>query len=175
METIYNPRTDELRLTLGQGGEAPHGREGERLSLRLEIQGDRATLVMAPLREGWLPFLQSLAVGGGMEEPPWHAVRSSMIGAVRYDERHGILEVAFNKGIYLYFGVPREVFEGLLRAESKGRYMRQHIIDRYPWIRRSRLRLSLAQAERPGPERPDPSRAWRADQTTACPEGAPPC
>ncbi len=166
METIYNPTTDELRLALG--------REGGRLSLRLEIQGDRVTLVMAPLREGWLPFLQSLAAGGEAGEPPWHAVRSSMIGAVRYDERYRILEVAFNKGIYLYFGVPREVFEGLLRAESKGRYMRQRVIDRYPWIRRSRLRLSLAQAEGPGRSAPTPP-ALGGGEAAACPEGASPC
>ncbi len=31
------------------------------------------------------------------------------------------------------FDVPPKVVEGLLNAESKGRYMRAHIIDEYPW------------------------------------------
>lgn len=147
MEAIYDPTRDELELRWKPPGSglppAPPS-----LSLRLELRGDELTLILTPLREGWLPFLQSVAMAseGRGEDPPWRNVRSSMISAVRYHEGHQILEVAFNKGIYLYFGVSRQVFEGLLRAESKGRYMRQHIIDRYPWIKKSRLRLPLASA-----------------------------
>jgi hypothetical protein len=59
---------------------------------------------------------------------------SSMISAFGYDEAEGILEVAFHRtGVYRYYDVPLHVFEGLRDAESKGRYMRGHIIDMYPW------------------------------------------
>jgi len=61
-------------------------------------------------------------------------VESSMIYAVGYDEETQILEVVFNSGgIYRYFDVPKEVYEGLLAAESKGRYMRANVIDLYPY------------------------------------------
>lgn len=145
MGLFYDPGTDTLHLKLGPGEESPSLLSERGLSLRLDLREDGMVLMMAPLRAGWLPLLQSLAskAEGSAEEPPWHPVRSSMISAVRYHPDPGILEVAFNKGIYLYFGVPQEVFEGLLGAESKGRYMRQHIIDRYPWIKKSRLRPSL--------------------------------
>ncbi len=141
MEAIYNPVTDELELRLKQPGEAQTPTAAPPLSLQLELRGAEIALTLKPLRTGWLPFLQAAAGSPADAEPPWQNVRSSMISAIRYHEGQQILEVAFNKGIYLYFGVPREVFEDLLRAESKGRYMRQHVIDRYPWIKKSRLRL----------------------------------
>ena len=63
-------------------------------------------------------------------------VESSMVHAVGYDEEHRCLEVVFNTGrIYCYEGVPPEVFQGLLEAESKGRFMLAHIIDVYPYRR----------------------------------------
>ena len=50
-------------------------------------------------------------------------VESSMIHAVGYDKGKRILEVVFNTGrTYQYSDVPPEVYEGLLNAESKGRY-----------------------------------------------------
>lgn len=68
-------------------------------------------------------------------------VESSMIHAVGYDAETRTLEVVFNKGnIYRYQDVPPEVHEGLMNAESKGRYMRANIIDVYPYYRVSRRR-----------------------------------
>ncbi len=59
-------------------------------------------------------------------------VESSMIHAVGYDEQTRRLEVVFNTGhIYCYEDVPRETFEGLLAADSKGSYMRSHVMDVY--------------------------------------------
>ncbi len=149
MEAIYDPTTDELRLRLKPRGETQQPPGAPPLSFQLELRDDQVILILKPLQAGWLPFLRSVAMAPERpgEEPSWRNVQSSMISAVRYHENHQILEVAFNKGIYLYFGVPREVFEGLLRAESKGRYMRQQIIDRYPWVKKSRLCLSPAQAQ----------------------------
>jgi hypothetical protein len=54
-----------------------------------------------------------------------NSVESSMIKAVGYDPETCILEV-------VYEGVPAEVYEGLMAAESKGRYMLAEIIDVYP-------------------------------------------
>ena len=64
----------------------------------------------------------------------WYDADSSMISAFGYDEAEGTLEVAFHRtGVYRYYDVPLHVFEGLREASSKGRYMRSHIIDMYPW------------------------------------------
>jgi len=61
-------------------------------------------------------------------------VDSSMIHAVGYDAETQTLEVVFNTGrTYLYRNVPPEEFDGLMAAESKGRYMRANIIDMYPY------------------------------------------
>ena len=60
-------------------------------------------------------------------------VESSMIQAVGYDPKTRILEVVFNSGqTYCYDDVPPEVHEGLMTADSKGRYMRAAIIGMYP-------------------------------------------
>ena len=61
-------------------------------------------------------------------------IESSMIHAVGYDAETQTLEVVFNSGrIYRYEDVPPEEYEGLMDAESKGRYMRANIIDMYPY------------------------------------------
>ena len=60
-------------------------------------------------------------------------VDSSMIYALGYDEEAQILEVVFKRtGVYRYSNVPKEVYEGLMQADSKGSYMRDMIIDMYP-------------------------------------------
>ena len=60
-------------------------------------------------------------------------VESSMIHAVGYDAKTRVLEVVFNSGrTYCYEDVPPRVYKELLAAESKGRYMRDAIIDVYP-------------------------------------------
>ena len=61
-------------------------------------------------------------------------VESSMIHAVGYDPEARTLEVVFTSGkTYCYEDVPPEEYEGLMAAESKGRYMRDNIIDMYPY------------------------------------------
>jgi hypothetical protein len=63
-------------------------------------------------------------------------VDSSMIHAAGYDEDERELEVVFNSGeVYRYENVDKEVYEGLVAADSKGRYMRAHIIDMYPYYK----------------------------------------
>ena len=61
-------------------------------------------------------------------------VKSSMIRALAYDRTTRTLEVVFNKGqIYCYENVPLAEYQGLIKAESKGKYMQANIIDIYPY------------------------------------------
>jgi hypothetical protein len=61
------------------------------------------------------------------------AVESSMIAAAGYDSGTRTLVVLFNNGkAYQYQDVPPEVYQGLMSAESKGKYMRSEIIGTYP-------------------------------------------
>jgi hypothetical protein len=63
-----------------------------------------------------------------------HFVESSMIQAFGYDEDHETLLVIFNSGkTYQYFEVPKEVHEELDASDSKGSYMRDCVIDCYPY------------------------------------------
>lgn len=54
-------------------------------------------------------------------------VSSSNLVSVGYDESSMILRVQFNSGVYDYFGVPKNIFEGLLSASSKGKYHHAYI------------------------------------------------
>jgi hypothetical protein len=57
-------------------------------------------------------------------------VSSSNVNSVGYSE--GVLEVEFkNKSIYLYKNVPEFLFAQLLRARSKGRFLKEYIEKRY--------------------------------------------
>lgn len=59
-------------------------------------------------------------------------VDSSMIHAVGYDAKTKTLEVIFNSGrTYDYEDVPRKIYRELMAADSKGRYMRNAVIDCY--------------------------------------------
>ncbi len=62
------------------------------------------------------------------------AVESSMIHAIGYDKEKRMLEIVFNSGrTYQYGDVPPEVYEGLLKAESKGQYFLANIRELYPY------------------------------------------
>jgi hypothetical protein len=51
-------------------------------------------------------------------------VSSSNLASVGYDASTQVLEVEFNdRSIYQYFGVPSEVYEGLMSASSHGQYL----------------------------------------------------
>lgn len=57
-----------------------------------------------------------------------------MIDLVGNDAKEKALEVRFiNSGLtYRYFNVPKKECRGLMKADSKGRYMLDNIIDCYP-------------------------------------------
>ena len=56
------------------------------------------------------------------------AVKSSNIESVGCNEVEEILAVRFLSGaLYHYFGVPKIVFDNLLKAASPGRYINQEV------------------------------------------------
>ena len=64
-----------------------------------------------------------------MERVP---VRSSNLRSVGYDPDTQALEIEFHsQRVYLYFGVPEHIHQGLMSALSKGRYHDRYIKDRY--------------------------------------------
>lgn len=64
-----------------------------------------------------------------MERTP---VTSSDILSVGYDAETHVLEIEFIKGsVYQYFGVPQEVYDGILWADSKGKYFHANIKNVY--------------------------------------------
>lgn len=55
-------------------------------------------------------------------------VVSSNIASIGYDAEQMILEVEFNYGsIYQYFDVPESVYEGLMAADSHGKYLDAYV------------------------------------------------
>lgn len=63
-------------------------------------------------------------------------VDSSDLVSVGYDPLTRILEVEFKENrVYQYLDVPKDIYEGLLRAESYGRYFHTYIIAYYRYRR----------------------------------------
>lgn len=60
-------------------------------------------------------------------------VVSSNVVAVGYENND--LYVDFKSGSYVYKDVPREIYDALLVAESKGKFMWAYIKDRYDYVR----------------------------------------
>lgn len=59
-------------------------------------------------------------------------VRSSAMRAIGYDTSTRRMRIIFEQGdSYDFCSVPPYVYEGLMRAPSKGSYYNDHIRDRY--------------------------------------------
>lgn len=59
-------------------------------------------------------------------------VTSSAMSAVGYDASNGRMQITFTQGhTYDFCRVPPHIYEGLMRASSKGTYYNDHIKDRY--------------------------------------------
>jgi hypothetical protein len=64
------------------------------------------------------------------------AVQSSNLASVGYDSHAAILEIEFNSGsVYQYYGVPTAIHEGLMSADSHGRFFHAYIRDVYQYQR----------------------------------------
>jgi hypothetical protein len=60
-------------------------------------------------------------------------VNSSAMTAVGYDPLSRRMKITFTQGhTYDFCEVPQRIFDGLMRASSKGRYYNDHIKDLYP-------------------------------------------
>lgn len=59
-------------------------------------------------------------------------VSSSAISSIGYDPKKEVLELEFSSGgVYDYYEVPPTVYEELMSAESKGRFIAEEIRGRY--------------------------------------------
>jgi len=104
--------------------------EIERLALALS-EHERA-LLAAKLIES-LPDSQTVDDEGASG---FKKVNSSMLRRVRYDPRTRFLDVVFRTGeTYRYKDIPPHEYDGLMKAESHGKYMQMHVIDHYETIR----------------------------------------
>ena len=58
--------------------------------------------------------------------------RSGMISKIAYDASERLLTLTFNSGgAYAYKDISKEIFDGLLAAESAGKYYHAHIKSKY--------------------------------------------
>ncbi len=56
------------------------------------------------------------------------AVQSRSLASLAYDHNQAILQIEFRDGtVYQYFHVPRQTYQDLLQADSKGTYFNRHI------------------------------------------------
>lgn len=63
-------------------------------------------------------------------------VSSSNIESLGYDDQNGIVYVRFMNGtLYIYKGVPKHEFDGLLNAPSIGSYLHRNFKNVYPYER----------------------------------------
>ena len=60
-------------------------------------------------------------------------VVSSNVVAVGYEKNN--LYVDYKSGSYVYYNVPKEIYAGLLAADSKGKYMWAKVKGRYDYDR----------------------------------------
>jgi hypothetical protein len=71
-----------------------------------------------------------------MATPDLIPVSSSLIAAIGYSHGREELTIQFKKGdTYVYSGVPRDVYEDLLGAESVGKFFLQVVKRKYTGIK----------------------------------------
>jgi len=65
-----------------------------------------------------------------------YSVASSNIASIGYDEGTETLAVEFLNGtVYQYYNVPVNMYEQLMQAASKGRFLNTYIKNAYPYSR----------------------------------------
>ena len=64
------------------------------------------------------------------------SVESSNLRSVGYDEFLLVLEIEFKSGaVYHYYGVPSEVHDELINAESVGKYFNANVKSKYNFLK----------------------------------------
>lgn len=59
-------------------------------------------------------------------------VESSNIESIGYDSQNQTLEIEFlNGSIYQYFDVPEQIYEGIMQADSHGKYLAANVKGYY--------------------------------------------
>ena len=105
--------------------------EVEKLALALSEQ-ERATLA-AKLIDSLPDNSDDDDESGGVR---FKTVNSSMLRRVRYNPKNRFLDVVFRTGeTYRYKDVPPDEYNGLMNADSHGKYMQMRIIDHYGVVR----------------------------------------
>ena len=67
-----------------------------------------------------------------MEELKLREVQSSNIEQIGYNEGSEVLYVKYKSGkVYAYDKVPKNIYEGLEKAESKGSYMNSQVKGKF--------------------------------------------
>jgi len=62
------------------------------------------------------------------------AVHSSSIVSIGYDSVSSVLEVEFTgREVYQYTGVPATLYDGIMKAESHGKYLNAFIKGKYQY------------------------------------------
>lgn len=55
-------------------------------------------------------------------------VSSSNIASIGYDPDNMVLEIEFlNGAVYQYYGVPQSIYDGLMAADSHGKFLADYI------------------------------------------------
>lgn len=63
-------------------------------------------------------------------------VFSSNIASIGYDASSETLEIEFQDGyVYQYYNIPQGIYDALMAAPSKGRFLHSQIKDRFPFSR----------------------------------------
>lgn len=72
----------------------------------------------------------------GQPLPDGVAVQSRLLASMAYEQNPTILLLEFRDGtIYQYFQVPRQTYQDLLQADSKGAYFNRHIRSVFRCVR----------------------------------------
>lgn len=151
--TRYDRDRDTLIVSLAPRGRKATEYEGQGVVAVVNDAGElaelsigAATRFMEQARDAGVPMPTPQRPGAEPERMAWVQADSTMIRLFGYDEEARVLEVVFRRGgAYRYYDVPPDVFRGLRLAPSKGRYMHEHILGVYRWVRLSRTTAPLAE------------------------------
>ena len=76
-------------------------------------------------------ILQNEQLQQKLRDLPMYKVVSSNINYLGYDKDLKILKVIFkNNSSYAYFGVSEIIWQDLVKAESKGKYLTENVVKR---------------------------------------------